>query len=407
MTKLNISGLISKQATKQAKLHSFLVENQLIILLVFFLQLVTIGIAVFSGYNFFVAKFENLLEINKAVIITVSVLFVLIIEILTALFLLKTFKFLYKGLVINAIAYFIGVLLFYSLSFYVATNGLASYTIKRFDNSEVIKAKYQTNKDLLIQSFESSQAEINQAIETINNNPLLWKNGKLSNLSTEQINSVNNYYNQLSGLRNQLKSDLQAVENSEVNELKSNTNNATSEAEKYYIIVMVIMFIQFICNALMAFFYHKIYNENNSKDVINDSIKLFTSQISNNTTSIIEQTINERYNAYLVALNNHLAHTTITTTGTTTTTGTNKKPIGFDINNDNRINENRNNDTIKTGSTVTFDHNIRLCLHCNKPYVYKHHKQIYCSTDCRVQSNVNKSGKTLIINGIKYKPNNK
>jgi hypothetical protein len=37
----------------------------------------------------------------------------------------------------------------------------------------------------------------------------------------------------------------------------------------------------------------------------------------------------------------------------------------------------------------------RICKHCNKSYTYKHHKQVYCSNECRNESWEQRTGKKL------------
>jgi hypothetical protein len=46
-------------------------------------------------------------------------------------------------------------------------------------------------------------------------------------------------------------------------------------------------------------------------------------------------------------------------------------------------------------TTPPTDANTRICLHCNKPYTYRHVKQKYCSDDCRVTAWEAANGKTL------------
>lgn len=37
----------------------------------------------------------------------------------------------------------------------------------------------------------------------------------------------------------------------------------------------------------------------------------------------------------------------------------------------------------------------RICLHCSKPYIYRHHKQKYCCDECRINAWQKKTGKQL------------
>jgi hypothetical protein len=38
-------------------------------------------------------------------------------------------------------------------------------------------------------------------------------------------------------------------------------------------------------------------------------------------------------------------------------------------------------------------HNLRICKNCGKEYIYKHHKQIYCCEECRIESWEKRTGK--------------
>lgn len=62
-----------------------------------------------------------------------------------------------------------------------------------------------------------------------------------------------------------------------------------------------------------------------------------------------------------------------------------KQPSKEHLPNDNR-NENRN--------TILVNDN-RVCLHCKKEYTYKHHKQLYCTENCRVLAWELRTGKKL------------
>jgi ribosomal protein S27AE len=57
-------------------------------------------------------------------------------------------------------------------------------------------------------------------------------------------------------------------------------------------------------------------------------------------------------------------------------------------NNENRINENRINENRNDSNS-----NLRTCPNCGKQYIYKHHKQIYCCEECRIESWEKRTGK--------------
>jgi hypothetical protein len=72
------------------------------------------------------------------------------------------------------------------------------------------------------------------------------------------------------------------------------------------------------------------------------------------------------------------------------------RAIGFKFGwqtNDNRINDNRNNENRINENRNDSNSNLRTCPNCGKEYIYKHHKQIYCSEACRIESWEKRTGK--------------
>ena len=63
---------------------------------------------------------------------------------------------------------------------------------------------------------------------------------------------------------------------------------------------------------------------------------------------------------------------------------------------DNPPNEVKNvKDSLPT-KIVDDNRSNRICKHCNKDFIYKHHKQIYCSDECRAEAWEKKTGKEFI-----------
>jgi hypothetical protein len=54
-------------------------------------------------------------------------------------------------------------------------------------------------------------------------------------------------------------------------------------------------------------------------------------------------------------------------------------------------NDNRN----ENSNTIIVNENRRVCLHCQNEYTYKHHKQLYCTENCRVLAWEQRTGKKL------------
>jgi hypothetical protein len=81
----------------------------------------------------------------------------------------------------------------------------------------------------------------------------------------------------------------------------------------------------------------------------------------------------------------------------TTESSNGNRAIGFRFSwqnaNDNRNNENRINENRINENRNDSNSNLRTCPNCGKQYIYKHHKQIYCSEACRIESWEKRTGK--------------
>lgn len=73
------------------------------------------------------------------------------------------------------------------------------------------------------------------------------------------------------------------------------------------------------------------------------------------------------------------------------TSAPSSKKVGFtfgsNTNNENGITKMVNENSVSSGN--------RICKHCNSAYTYKHHKQMYCSSDCKVNAWEQRTGKKL------------
>lgn len=81
-----------------------------------------------------------------------------------------------------------------------------------------------------------------------------------------------------------------------------------------------------------------------------------------------------------------------------------KNPIGFEfknwnkkVDNENRINENRNQEPNENRMNGN-----RICLHCNTSFIYNAKKQKYCSDNCRVSAWELKTKRVLQFKNKKY-----
>lgn len=66
-----------------------------------------------------------------------------------------------------------------------------------------------------------------------------------------------------------------------------------------------------------------------------------------------------------------------------------RKPIGFNTKNKDKENP------VRKSYNDTPSPKQRTCVHCSKNYEYRHHKQKYCTNECRIEAWETRTGKTL------------
>jgi hypothetical protein len=321
----------------------------------------------------------------------VAVFLLILIELITSITLAKFFKFAYRVKMITAgfIALF-GVGMFF-VSFQISSQGIAQYRSKQVDNIPVINQSFEVEKSNIETKAKSEIDYIKEQITNIKNSPNGWINGKRSVLTTEQLRMIKDYYNQIQTKQTDKQTALNDLKTANETEIEKNKTNTDYEAGKYYNIVAIIMFMQFISSAILMFFWSRIFAENDENDVIKERITDISENINNTVNTIFQNKFADVISMY----NTNLS---------TVMKASNDKPklskkktkgtIGFmskkEDENDNRNNENRYNEYRVTDSVSISDatkdnkNNLRICKHCGKEYVYKHHKQLYCSNECRL-----------------------
>lgn len=283
-----------------------------------------------------------------------------------------------------------GVGMFF-VSFQISSQGIAQYRSKQVDNIPVINQSFEVEKSNIETKAKSEIDYIKEQITNIKNSPNGWINGKRSVLTTEQLRMIKDYYNQIQTKQTDKQTALNDLKTANETEIEKNKTNTDYEAGKYYNIVAIIMFMQFISSAILMFFWSRIFAENDENDVIKERITDISENINNTVNTIFQNKFADVISMY----NTNLS---------TVMKASNDKPklskkktkgtIGFmskkEDENDNRNNENRYNEYRVTDSVSISDatkdnkNNLRICKHCGKEYVYKHHKQLYCSNECRL-----------------------
>lgn len=405
--KLNL--LIQKYAKNQYKTHSFLRENRAILLLVAVFKVATAIISIYAGYNYFFNLIYQLID-SIAVVTISSIFLLLIVELLTALFLGKMFKFFLKRLYKTSVFYFIGVLVMFTISFISSTNGLATKRSQLADNTTVIVDKYKVQTDNIKNDYSARIEQISNEIESIKTNPGGWVGGKPIRLTTKQQAEIKNYHNEIAQLRNEQKQELNELKQAQQIELKNNDLHTKNEASKYYNFVMIVMFVQFLCSGVLMYFYSRIYEANNKQEVTNELVTDFSGKIINGVERKINTTIKqviefyntaleldepEQYKALSIAAENKK---TDNAKQSENNEPDNEKSepnepkkevhkIGFrfenSVENDHRLNVHRSNS--KT----------RICKYCGTEFFYKHWNKQYCNDECRKKAWEQRTGTKL------------
>jgi hypothetical protein len=386
MAKLN--NFIENRASNTYRVHEFVKEYGVFISLVLLVKIATSLFSVFAGYYFVKVMFIELLN-NYAWAMIFSMLTLILIELLTNISLSKFYKTSLRGKIKSAIAFILLSFVFFGLSFYLSTNGLALRQAKRTDNSKMITEKYNLQLSELEHQAESEKNQAKEAIELIKANPSGWRNGKRDVLLSEQLAAINSYYSQIERITQRFRQDKENLKDARLKELHLNTELIAREEKKYYRIVVGVMVIQLFVNGLIMFFYSRIYNEKHKDQLAKETVQEFASDISDTTDKLIKHNISSAYMNYLSALSFQLKENDVKKS---IEQDKSKVPqIGFknmfEISRYNATmgtNEKQINSNDITNQFKSNDKDAKLCKHCGKSFSPYNIRQVFCSANCRM-----------------------
>jgi endogenous inhibitor of DNA gyrase (YacG/DUF329 family) len=287
-----LTNLLKNFAVKNWQKYSFKKEWQSVILLMLILKISTSAVSIFSGFfyldNFFFSFTDS--EIFSKIIAVVALL---LIECLCALFLAKFFKFALRAEIKTALMPFFCALLIFAVSFVISTNGIALFTSQSEDLSKEINKRYSFAISELKKEYSESIKQTENYINTIQQNPENWLNGKRCILSEKQNTEIAKAFSQITNYKTQLNSELKKIEIERKNELSENAKETTNKADKFYKIVAFIMLVQIACSGGLWFFYSKIAQqdapENEYKEAINEIYTNANNLIDNGLNACINQ----------------------------------------------------------------------------------------------------------------------
>lgn len=405
-----LSNAVKNYALRQWKLYSFKNEWLAVIILVIAVKIATSAVSIFSGFYYLDNLFYSLFD-SDFLSKSFTVISLILIECLNALFLAKFFKFLLR---FNNLK-FVFPLLFsaglFVLSFIISCNGIAIYTSDKVDISKTIENKYITQINAVKKECNEQIKMFNEKITNIKSNPAEWKNGQRCILSKEQLNDINESYNQIADCQKNRDSKIKELLESKKIELTENTTNTETESSKYYRYVSVIMIVQFICSFALSFFWCRISGEEdektNQKECVERGLKMIENTVDNCIDSRIATKLNILQTIYReIATENDNKKTLIAAqTETHKTASEQKKVVGFEPLKIHKNTESEQqpqtpetaqnnavtggvsdvNDVILTPSKNALS--VKKCLLCNKELTANQNARNakFCSVNCRVK----------------------
>lgn len=430
------------------------------------LRLATSFVSIFSGFAFFNVELCSVLPSDMLRKIA-AILLLVCIELITAGFLFKLFKFIFAQRWQLAASMLVGVCVFFFISFHTSTAGIALYMSDTSEQKITLENKSAAGVDSVANFYDNQISILNASLEQIK--PQTWNKRRQKTadgrdttvylLTTQQENTKTEIYNKILALQN-AKSSAIADYKLSVEKQKTDVQTAANiEADKYYIYVVIIMLLQLSSNGVLCYFYSRIYHENNRDDEVAGVVADFAEVIADNTDALINRQTTIQYNNYVNNLerrllmlqanndtnktfddvshararydfrsNNISSNETSKQESSETNDNSSKQQTiikGFvpssesnETSNNNKEVEfistptddkktNKTNSTTDNVKTVYVGNNIRHCAQCGAAFIPRHNKQIYCSDNCRGQACANRNNKTYYFAGKKYEPQTK
>lgn len=403
-----LTKAIEQIAIKSMRKKSVAAEFSFLLIIFITLKLFTSFVSIVAGYTFLnkaILKLTN--QAGLSIAITVIALF--LIEFITQISLQRLFKFIYKKQFSFVWLMVLIVGLFFFLSSYLSLKGIAIITSQKADLTAQIVAKYKDQANYITSDYDSQINHLKSQIDLVKKQT--WR-GKLS---FKHIQLINSYNEQIIKLETEKRKALNDLEKRKQAELRQNEIQTQKDVLKYVYIVAVIMLIQLITNAFLNWFYLLIFRE--KQEYLSDFVATQKQNIQQSVFDTYQTIFRNTDRAILSGLNGAILITEFLDNAK----DGGKKTIGFVIPeriNENRINESRINETEKNtqktdvkgqkqsdvketvkNSKETAKNGIRYCKNCGKPFIPRHHKQLYCSDQCRIEYWEKRTGKKL-----KFKP---
>jgi len=252
---------LSKYAAQQFLTHKTVSEWFVAIIIVLVVKIITMAFSGFASYGYI----ENLLLghlNNPEQAQWFTILIIVCMETLMAISLSKLWKNIIKKFWKTAAGVSVFVMLCFGGMWITTTNGLALRSHANADKTETIAQNSEIAVKNTTSKYDEMRAGIDREIETIKSNPTQWQNGKRILLSQEQIEMIFQLNNQKQQLNAELNDKIAELKKDKLAEVSKNSTFAKRESDKYYMVGIVIMIVNFIVNGILMYFFCLITLDN-------------------------------------------------------------------------------------------------------------------------------------------------
>jgi hypothetical protein len=280
------------------------------------------------------------------------------------------FKNLVTGAKVKMPAVF-GLVLVMLFSIGISALGGAVLSYEMNDKSTQISQNYSVQTDSLQKLHNDNLQAVNASIEAYKSN--LNKGSYWAKYATrEKLSKVIEVRNDLLA---SAKSDISTVQAAKDKEVNLNS----SEGKNYAVISAIVVFVLELLS-ILAYWFQYVYHANCEKEAANFQILTPTVEVVSSNSPGTKDSELSKLNDLLQNLLN--GNNNLQLAGNTVNPSSQK--VGFQF---------------TTSSVITcpvvnkINEGNKICLHCGKAFIYKHHVQKYCNEHCRITSWEQRTGK--------------
>lgn len=288
----NLSKKIAFLASLVMSIHPVSREWRVAIVSLALARVLTMVITAYSAYFYFFTNIQPVIKVNH-VSKFITILILILVEILTAVFLDKTFKFLFRKRFLTAVFALLIVFGFYSIQFISTTNGLANRQSLKKDHSMELIKENTILKEEAKNEFRSAISGIDTLIKDIKANPASWSKRKRNILTLEQQSNLINLEKQKSMLKQDLVAHLDKIEKQLQEKLRINEVISKQTGNQYYKFMEIVMIAQFFITGILIYLFHLIQMQEHKEEIVIDELNSIKKIIQKHTFSYISSGVAE------------------------------------------------------------------------------------------------------------------